>query len=71
MTGPQIFSTQTTMKGWVLFDNQLYFQTNINGKGKIVCGAKQLQALNINANPNLSFAVKPSHWLKGGMWVLI
>ena len=34
-------------------------------------GAKKLQVLNLNADPNLSFAVKLSHWLKGGMWVFI
>ena len=46
---------------------------NINGKGKVVCGAKKLQGLNLNANPKLSFIGKLSHWdvnqpiCKGGL----
>ena len=43
----------------------------MNGKGKVVCGAKKPQGLNINANPGIYFSVKLSHWLKGGMWVII
>ena len=64
-------STPTTMQGWVLFDNWLYRQTNINGKGMVLCGAKKLQGLNLNTNLGIYFSGKLSHWLKGGVWVLI
>ena len=57
-TGPRLFSTPTTMQGWVLFDNSLYCKTNIREKGKVVCGARELQGLNLYVNPGLSFAGK-------------
>ena len=47
-TGPRLFLDETNMQVWVLFDNYIYCQTNINGKGKVVCGAKKLQDLNLN-----------------------
>ena len=34
----------------------------MNGKGKVVCGAKKSQDLNLNTNPKISFAWKLSHW---------
>ena len=34
---------------------------NINGKGKVVCGALKLQGLNLNVNPGIYFAEKLSH----------
>ena len=36
-----------------------------------MCGAKIIQGLNLNANPDFYFGGKLSYRLKGGMWVLI
>ena len=41
------------------------------GKVRLCVVLKSAQGLNINKNPKLYFAVKLSHWLKGGMWVLV
>ena len=41
------------------------------GKARLCVVLKSAQGLNINKNPKLYFAVKLSHWLKGGMWVLV
>ena len=40
---------------------QLTLLSKKNGKGKIVCGAKKSQDLNLNANPGFSFAGKISN----------
>ena len=70
-TGPRIFSTQTTMQGWVLFDKLTLLSNKHNWEKQGVCGAKTLQVLNLNRNPKLYFAVKLYHFLKGGVWVII
>ena len=41
------------------------------GNTRLCVVLKSAQGFNLNAKPNLSFALKLSHFLKGGMRVLV
>ena len=43
----------------------------MNGKGKVVCGDTKCAWFKSQCKPKEFFAEKLSHWLKGGMWVLV